>query len=238
MNLVDRRIVVIGGTSGIGLAVAEAAAAAGGQVIVASSSQHNVKRAVDLLPEGTQGYQLDATDEEAVRALFSDVGEFDHLVYTAGDYLIFKPIREISLAQARSSFEVRYWGAFMAVKYGAPGIRPAGSISLTSGIIATRPAPNLTAPASATGAVESLVRALAVELAPLRVNAVRLGPVGRKAQEGSEHDQAELYRTISQKMLTKRMGTPSEAASSYLYLMQNGFSTGTVLVPDGGFTLA
>jgi NAD(P)-dependent dehydrogenase (short-subunit alcohol dehydrogenase family) len=237
MDLADQKVVVIGGTSGVGLAVAEAAGYAGASLVVASSNAEHVTSAVDKLPKGTRGYQLDVRDEAGVKNFFDTVGEFDHLVFTAGDYLVFKPLGEITLAVARECFEVRYWGAFTAAKYGAPRVRQGGSFVFTSGIITVRPVAGIAAAASATGAVEALTRQLAVELAPIRVNAVRLGPVGRKPQPGEEAHQAELYRTISAKLLTKRMGRPAEAAGAYLYLMENGFSTGTLLGLDGGYLL-
>jgi NAD(P)-dependent dehydrogenase (short-subunit alcohol dehydrogenase family) len=233
----DRRVVVIGGTSGIGFAIAEAAAGAGASVSVASSSAENVASALDRLPRGVEGFRLDVTSETGMQAFFKEVGEFDHLAYTAGDYLLFKPIHDITMNEARGSFSVRYWGAFMAVKYGMASIRPAGSFVLTSGIVSVRPPASLAAPASAVGAVETLARALAVELAPVRVNAVRLGPVGRKPQPGEEEHQRVLYQAVSDRLPGKRMGLASEAAAAYLYLMDNGFSTGTILTTDGGYTL-
>jgi NAD(P)-dependent dehydrogenase (short-subunit alcohol dehydrogenase family) len=237
MAIAGQRVVVIGGTSGIGLAVARAVAEGGGIPVVASSSKKNVDNAVAEIGGAAEGQQVDAADEESVRSLFERIGEFDHLVYTAGPYLLFKPLSEVTLAEARDSFDVRYWGAFAAAKYGAPALRPGGSLVFTSGIISTRPSANLAAPVSATGAVEALTRSLAVELSPIRVNTVRLGPVGRKPEPGSEHDQAELYKQISEKLPIKRMGTAQEAAAGYLHLMENGFVTGTVFTLDGGYVL-
>jgi len=237
MGIVGQRVVVIGGTSGIGLAVAGAVARGGGVPIVASSTKERIDEAVEALGGAAEGHRVDAGDEDSIRALFAQVGEFDHLVYTAGPYLLFKSLAEVSLAEARDSFDVRYWGAFAAAKYATAGLRPGGSIVFTSGIISARPAANLAAPVSATGAVEALTRALAVELAPIRVNVVRLGPVGRKPEEGSEHDQGELYQQIRDKLLIKRMGTPQEAAAGYVHLLENGFITGSVVTLDGGYIL-
>lgn len=237
MGIAGQRVVIIGGTSGIGFAVADASLQAGASVAIASSNQQNVDDALSRLPAGTQGYQLDVRDEEAIQGFFKEVGKFDHIVYTAGDYLLFKEIKDITMSEARDCFSVRYWGAFMVAKYGMSGIRADGSLVLTSGIVAVRPPAGLAAGASATTAVESLARALAVELAPVRVNVVRLGPVGRKPQQGMEEHQKEVYKAVSEKLPLKRLGQSSEAAAAYLYLMHNSFSTGTVLTTDGGFTL-
>jgi NAD(P)-dependent dehydrogenase (short-subunit alcohol dehydrogenase family) len=241
MSLAAQKVVVIGGTSGIGLAVAQAAAADGAQVVVASSNENNVKEALNTLPDSAAGHRLDATDEDAVRAFFAGVGEFDHLAYTAGDYLTNAPVAELSLEQARATFEVRYFGAFLAAKHAAATLRPTGSMTFTSGIIVARPAKGVAPSASAAGAVETLARALAVELAPVRVNTVRLGPFGRKAQSSEQapqtHDREALYQAVAAKLLTGRMGRHEQAAAAYVYLMGSGFTTGTVLVPDGGYTL-
>lgn len=239
LSLTGRKVVVLGGTSGIGFAVARAAAEHGAEVVVASSNAERVEQAVAQLPPGARGHRVDLTEEDQIRDLFEQVGEFDHLAYTAGDYLPFKPIGELSLKEARECFEVRFWGAFTAAKYGAPAVRPGGSFVFTSGIIVARPAPNLSATVSSATAVEGLTKELAVELAPVRVNAVRLGPIGRKPKEGTEPDEEHkaLYKAVSEKLLTKRMGRPEEAALAYLYLFENGFSTGTVLPAEGGYTL-
>jgi NAD(P)-dependent dehydrogenase (short-subunit alcohol dehydrogenase family) len=236
MEIADKKVVLIGGTSGIGLATARAAAAGGAEVLVASRSRDNVDKALTALPSSAAGDTVDVTDEADVARFFERVGEFDHLVFTAGAHLYFTSIQEISTRAARDCFEIRFWGPFMAAKYGAARIRAGGSIVLTSGIVAVRPVPNTAAQSTATGAVDALTRALAVELSPVRVNAVRLGPVPTEADPFSSPN-APLYRTIADKLLTKRLGRPDEAAAAYLYLMSSGYTTGVILTLDGGFVL-
>lgn len=171
MGLRGQRIVV-GGTSGIGLAVAEAAAREGAEVVVASRRQENVDAALRRLPEGTEGRALDATDEDAVRAFFEAVGDFDHLVCTAGESLLMESLADADLARARRFLDTRLWGAYTAVMHGASRIRQGGSVVLTTGTAGRRPLPGTTVAASLCGAMESLTRALALELAPVRVNVV------------------------------------------------------------------
>src|ERR1700688_4368688 len=118
MTLKDKRIVVLGGTSGIGLAVAEAAATDGAQVLVASSDDERVKRALRMLPASAEGHVLDLSNATAVEAFFDAVGPLDHLVYTAGESLKLSPLAEGNIASARHFFELRYWGAFMAARWG------------------------------------------------------------------------------------------------------------------------
>jgi NAD(P)-dependent dehydrogenase (short-subunit alcohol dehydrogenase family) len=237
MPLNAASVIVIGGTSGIGLAVAEQAAARGAHVTVASSNQDRVDEAIKTLPHGTRGARLDVTDEAAVRDFFQHTGRFDHLVYTAGEPLLLKPVTELTTAEARLFFQTRYWGAFTAVKQAVPLLRDSGSIVLSSGTVVSRPAKGTAAAASVTGATEALVRALAVELAPLRVNAVRPGPVRTALWHGTVPDPEALYNDFSQQLLLHRIGEPGEAAAAYIYLMSNGFTTGTVITADGGQSL-
>src|SRR4029453_19326782 len=118
---------------------------------------------------------LDVTSEDAIERFFADLGPFDHLAYTAGDDLPLGPLSSIDLHRARARFEIRYWGAVAAVKYGVPSIRAGGSIVLTSGFSANRPRAGWTSQATIQSAIEGLTRALAVELGPIRVNAVSPG---------------------------------------------------------------
>jgi NAD(P)-dependent dehydrogenase (short-subunit alcohol dehydrogenase family) len=235
VEMSQQRVVVIGGTSGIGFAVADAAARAGAEVVVAARTQEKLDRAVSRLPAGTTGRPLDVTDEDSVGHFFSDLGEFDHLVYTAGDHLRMQALNDISVAKAKGCFDTLYWGALTAAKHAAPGIRAAGSMVFTSGVIAVHPAPATLVQAGVAGAVESMIRTLAVELAPVRVNGVRLGPV--PTVPSSLPNEEELYRVLAGQLLTGRVGTPAEAAAAYLYLLRGTFTTGAILPADGGYTL-
>ena len=239
ITLQKSRVVVAGGTSGIGFGVAEAAAQAGAEVIIASSNPERVAAALDRLPQGTRGEALDLTDEAQVSAFFARVGAFDHLVYTAGETLLLQNLADLSIEAARRAFEVRYWGALKAVKFGASLIRAGGSITLTSGVASSRPIPAWTIPASILGAIESLTRTLAVELAPLRVNAVSPGVVRTALWDTimSEADREGLFAQFAEKLPVGRVGEASDIAQTYLYLMQQGFSTGQVIIAAGGHVL-
>jgi NAD(P)-dependent dehydrogenase (short-subunit alcohol dehydrogenase family) len=177
MTLEGKRIIVLGGSSGIGLAVAQAAAGQGALVVIASSQSARVDQALATLPAGAEGHALDLGDETAVARLFARLGAFDHLAFTAGGPLRLGAVEEIDVAAARGYFGLRYFGALMAAKQGAPKIRPGGSITFTSGLASARPRAGWALGASICGAMEGLTRALAVELAPLRVNIVAPGVV-------------------------------------------------------------
>jgi NAD(P)-dependent dehydrogenase (short-subunit alcohol dehydrogenase family) len=236
--LTNQRIVIIGGSSGMGLATARAAAAAGAAVTIASGDQGRLDTALAGLPGNCDGAVADTRSEADVAALFAEVGELDHLVYTAGDGIAQRPVKDMSLEDARQLFEVRFWGAVAAVKHAAPRLRAGGSIVLTSGTIGVRPAPGAALAAGGAGAVEGLTRGLAVELAPIRVNAVRPGAIRTPMWDRVPEPQREaLFTTLAERTLTKTIGEPDQIAAAHLYLMENRFVTGTVLTVDGGLIL-
>lgn len=238
MNLQGQRIVILGGTSGIGLATAQAAAEDGAHLVVVSSREESVKRALATLPAGAQGHALDLSKEESIASFFGTIGAFDHLVYTAGENLELSALGELSLDWARTFFNVRYWGAFAAAKYAAPHIRPGGSIVLTTGIASLRPRKGWTVAASICGAMDGLTRALAVELAPIRVNAVSPGVVRSPLWNTMSQEEREgMYRNASAALPVGRVGEVGDVAQTYVYLMREGYSTGQVIVVDGGSVL-
>src|SRR5580658_3654683 len=169
-DLRSKRVVVLGGSSGIGLAVAEQAASQGARIVIASSNPERVQKAVEKLEGNAQGHTVDLSDESAIENLFAKLGAFDHLVFTAGDGLRLRDLAATDLQQARQAFELRYWAALAAVKYGGKSIRNGGSIVLTAGVAGQRPHKGWVVVASVCGTIEALTRALAVELAPIRVN--------------------------------------------------------------------
>ncbi|MFR9787972.1 SDR family oxidoreductase [Streptomyces sp. MB22_4] len=239
MGLRGQRVVVLGGTSGIGLAVAEGAAAEGAEVVVASRRQENVDAALKRLPQDARGEVLDTTDEAAVRAFFERLGAFDHLVYTAGETLLLESVAETGLARAQRFLDTRLWGAYAAVKYGAGSVREGGSVVLTTGTAGHRPLPGSSVVSALCGAMEALTRALAVELAPVRVNVVAPGLVRTELwRELPEAEREGLYATSATSLPVGRVGEPADVAEAYLYLMRGGYSTGSVVVVDGGGTLA
>ena len=238
MSLNGKRIVVLGGTSGIGFATAEAAAGEGASVVVASSRKESVDRALASLPDGAEGHTLDLHDEAQVVAFFDRIGALDHLVYTAGDTLRVGELAGTDLAHARQAFDLRYWGALMAVKHGRRGIRSGGSIVLTTGIASARPHKGWAVVASICGAMEALTRALAVELAPIRVNIVSPGVVRTALWSNmTPADREALYRQVGSAIPLGRVGEPQDIAQAYLYLMRADYSTGQVITIDGGTVL-
>jgi NAD(P)-dependent dehydrogenase (short-subunit alcohol dehydrogenase family) len=238
MSLHQKRVVIIGGTSGIGLAVAQGAIVDGASVVVGSSSTGKVSAAKDRLG-GTESLEIDVRNEASVEAFFTRVGAFDHLVFTAGDWSRFGggPIESLDLADAASLFAVRFWGAISAAKHAKKFIREGGSVTLTDGMIAHRPRKGSALSTAIAGAIEHLTLGLAVELAPIRVNCVCPGAIRTDVWNVIPEDQREeRFKRLTERLPVKRIGEPNEAAEAYLYLMRGGYTTGQVLRVDGGQT--
>lgn len=231
-KLNGKTVVVLGGTSGFGLATARAAANAGAQVVIGSRSKTNVDKALAELPAGVTGATVDVTDEAALNQFFNGLHGIDHLVVTAGDAF---PSANPNYQQARQAFEVRFWGGYLAANLGASHIKTGGSITLTNGIIGIRPWKGFSAGSAISGAMASLTRGLAVELAPIRVNTVCAGVIRTPLWSGmTDQDRDALFANTAAKLPVGRIGEPEDIAETYLYLMQSGFTTGQVLVIDGG----
>jgi NAD(P)-dependent dehydrogenase (short-subunit alcohol dehydrogenase family) len=239
VTLQGQKIVVIGGSSGMGLATARAAAFEGAEVTIASSRQKRVDAALSELPEGCAGVVVDVRDEANVAAVLERVGDLDHLVFTAGDSFTPRRLADLGLSDAHAVLDVRFWGAVTVIKHASPRIRPGGSIALTTGTIGQRPMPGAALAAAGAGAAEGLVRGLAVELAPVRVNAVRAGAFRTPLWDAVPEAQRDaVFTRLAQGTLTGTIGEPEQIATAHTYLMQNNYVTGTVLTVDGGLLLA
>jgi NAD(P)-dependent dehydrogenase (short-subunit alcohol dehydrogenase family) len=234
----NTRVVVLGGTSGIGLATAKAAAAAGACVVVASSNPSNVKSALAELPTGSEGYPVDASSSEALAAFFEHVGEFDHLAYTAGANLVPITLDAYSPEQGRAFLELRVVRALEAVRLAMPHLRADGSVILTSGTAAYRGGAGWFLGSAASGAIVSAARSLAVELAPIRVNVVAPGVVRSPLWNGlPQADREAMFESVGARLPLGRVAEVEDVAKAFIHLMDNDYLTGTVAVVDGG-TLA
>jgi len=237
MSLKNARVLVIGGTSGIGLGVASAAADRGAIPIVVSRRQSSVDRALAQLPEHARGAVVDLTDLSAVQRLAADVGDIEHFVFTAGESLALAPLSDLTPDVITGFFQTRFVGALTAVRVFAPRITAAGSITLTSGTAAEQPGFGAL-PVSICGAMNALTKALAVELAPIRVNAVAPGVVRTPLWDAmTDPDRQTMYDQAAQRLPLGRIGEVADTALAYLYCMEQAFGTGTVLTVDGGTVL-
>jgi NAD(P)-dependent dehydrogenase (short-subunit alcohol dehydrogenase family) len=238
VELEGKRVLIIGGSSGIGFAVARAALGQGARVIIASSSAERLRQALDRLGGGESAL-LDVTDERAVQAFFATWGVFDHIVFTAADWaqVDHNAFADLDLAAAATLFDVRFWGALAVAKHGANCVVPGGSITLTNGMAAHRPQKGLAVATAMAGAVEHLVLGLAVELAPIRVNGVCPGAIRTEAWD----ELPEAFRQVQEArlagQLVPRVGDSAEVADAYLYLMRGSYTTGQTLRVEGGWSL-
>jgi NAD(P)-dependent dehydrogenase (short-subunit alcohol dehydrogenase family) len=237
MSLTDKRVVIIGGSSGMGLATARAAAAADAYVLIAGRSKEKLHRAMEEIEGEVEGHVLDVTREDEVRDFFAGVGSLDHLVTTAATG-VSGPFLQLESSAVRGVFESKFWGQYFAARYGGPRIQPGGSITMFAGVASEKPLPGLVAYAAVNGAIEGLCRTLALELAPVRVNVVSPGIVMTPAYAGmAEQERHALFASLAEKLPVRRVGQPEDIAQTVLYLMRNGFTTGTVVSVDGGHRL-
>jgi NAD(P)-dependent dehydrogenase (short-subunit alcohol dehydrogenase family) len=237
-SLNGKRIIILGGSSGIGLATAQAAANEGAHVIIVSGNQQRIDNALKELPEGSQGHAVDLSKEQNIKTFFDGIGQFDHLVYTAGENLVLHNISETNIEEAQQFFNVRYWGSLAAVKYASKYINKGGSINLTGGIASPRPGAGWGIAASICGAMEGFTRAMAVELAPIRVNQVSPGVIKTNLWNSmSDTDRESLYTNVGNALLLKRVGEAEDIAFTFIYMMKQQFGTGQVITVDGGALL-
>lgn len=229
--LKNKKIILVGGGSGIGFAVAQKAVHAGAEVVIASRCTEKLNAAAKQLGGRVQVEQVDALDEQAVIDFFHRVGSFDHLAITIKPQLPPGRFLENELTQVRAAFDAKVWGQYRLAKHGAHCIRPNGSIVLTSGIASHRNYHDYSAVSVMNAATEALSKAIAIELAPVRVNCVCPGFVDTYP---SNLERAQQVKSVVPNMPLDRLGVASEIAEAYIYLFDNDYSTGSVMVVDGG----
>lgn len=235
MNFKGKRAVILGGTSGMGLAAAKQLRDAGASVVVAGRSEQNLENA---RTSGFDARQVDVLDRDGLANLFADVAPVDLLVSAAtGGGRALGPFLEMDLDAYQGSFR-KLWGYTNVVQIGAPHVTDGGSIVLVSGAPARRPRAGQSALASVGGAVEAFVRAVAPELAPIRINVVSPGVIDTPLIPGEGEKRNEMLRQATAKNPITRAGTADEAAAAILFALGNTFATGTTIDVDGGWLLS
>ncbi|TBZ76337.1 SDR family oxidoreductase [Rhizobium leguminosarum] len=235
------KIIIVGGSSGMGLALARRLLGEGAAVTIAGRSEDRLaaaRRALGDYP-GVATIAVDISREEEVAALFRNGRPVDHIVSTAADIGgAYQLLPSIELAAAQRVVESKFYGPLMLAKYGAAHLPPSGSITYTSGVAAYRPAARGSVVAAVNAALEGLVRALAVELAPIRINALSPGWVDTPIWSfvAGDAKQATLD-AMAQRLPAGRVGRPDDIADAIRFLIGNGFTTGTILHVEGGHRL-
>jgi NAD(P)-dependent dehydrogenase (short-subunit alcohol dehydrogenase family) len=234
--LKEARILVIGGSSGIGLAVAQQAAKAGALVTIVSRSKSKLDAALAGLAPGAAASQIDTADYAAMESFFAGEAAWDHVVVSAAQTTS-GPLRKSSLADARATMESKFWGAYHVAR--AAKVRDGGSLCFISGFRSLRPSANTVLQGAVNAALEALTRGLALEMAPVRVNAVSPGLVATPMWSGMEKaDRDRMFSGAAERLPLRRIGEASNIANAVLFLACSAFSTGSTVVVDGGGTIA
>jgi len=235
MMLQGKRAIVLGGSSGIGLATTNQLASEGALVIAAS---RNPQRAQAQVCPGVELQPCDIQDREALSALFAASAPFDILVNAAtGGVRAMGPFLQMDLDGYRGSF-AKLWGYANAVRLAVKHMDERGTIVLVSGTPARRAKPGQVALASVGGAVEAFCRAVAPELAPRRINVVSPGFIDTPMFGDDVPARQQRLAEITAPHPIPRPGTSEEVASAILFLIKNDFVTGTTVDVDGGWLLS
>ncbi|HEX5370204.1 MAG TPA: SDR family oxidoreductase [Dehalococcoidia bacterium] len=236
MNLDGKRAIVLGGTSGIGLATVRQLVAAGARVLAGSRSQEHVAAAAAEVP-GAQFISIDVLDRAALEALFAHHAGFDVLVNCAtGGERASGPFLNMDLDAFQGSFR-KLWGYANSVRLGTPQMATDGAIVLVSGFPARKASPGVSALATVGGGVEAFARAVALEIAPRRLNVVSPGIIDTPMTGGTPEERAERLARSTQRLPIPRPGTADEVADAILFLLRNDYLTGATVDVDGGALL-
>lgn len=234
MDVAGKKAIVFGGTSGIGLAAAKRLVALGAEVVAIS---RNPEKIGDV-PAGITLKKCDVLDRGALQALLEECAPYDILVSAAtGGARAIGPFLEMDMDGYKASFD-KLWGYANVVRFGAEHLSDDGAIVLVSGAPARKIKPGQVAIGSVGGAVETLVRAIAAEIAPKRINVVSPGTIDTPIVAAQGDERAAIYSKATAENIIPRAGTADEVAQGIVFLIQNDFVTGTTIDVDGGWLLS
>ena len=236
MKLQNHKVVIIGGSSGIGLATARAALDEGASVVIASRSKAKLEKANRQLGNKAQIYEVDMANKITLQKLFQEVGELNHLFISAAEpksgLLLNTDMEDI-----RSSFDTRFWGTYCATQLAAPRMVKDGSITYMSGNVAVHPIKGSSVGSASVAAVEAFARGMALELAPIRVNVIRAGLIDTPLLDNYGNQRQAIIDGFAKRVPLKRIGSAAEVAEAAIYLMKSTYTTGSILQVDGGALL-
>ncbi|GAB3437166.1 SDR family oxidoreductase [Flindersiella endophytica] len=234
------RTVIVGGTSGVGLATAQRLAKAGHEVVVTGRNPERLQAALAELPAGATGTAVDALDEAAMSEFFAGLGSVDHVVITATAAAgTFGPVSELTVGQVREAVDGKLHAYISTVRAVLPVLSKSGSITGVSALSAQGNMPGISALAAANSAVEAWMRIAAIDLAPIRVNVVSPGVIDTPwwsfLDEATRQGTFDAYAKLTP---VGRVGRPDDVAQTIQYLVESTFTTGVVLPCEGGVRLA
>jgi NAD(P)-dependent dehydrogenase (short-subunit alcohol dehydrogenase family) len=234
-----RNIVLIGGGSGIGLATARLVTAGLGTVVLGGRTPERLAAAAATLGPQADWHRVDTADQGSIDEFFGYVGDRFGAVHglftTAADYVT-GPMAELSVNRAATPFDSKFWGQYRVVKTAIPLLSPDAAVVLMSGAASARPAAVAPAYSAANAAIEGLARGLAVELAPVTVNAIAPGTVeGNLWNQRDSPMREQAFAAYLDASTIGRLAREDEIAQSVGYLLSSRITTGSTLFPDGGY---
>jgi len=239
MDLQGQRIFIIGGSSGIGLATARLLAKVGADLTLTGRDRDKLDRALDALEGNAVGDAFDATSPEALASFFDRAGPFDHLVVALSGGRGGGPFATLDLGLLRGAFDGKFWAHVAAAQGSLKTLRPDGSITFVTAASARKAMPGTAGLAAINGALNTIVPTLALELKPLRVNAVSPGVIDTPWWDKFPADQREAaFANAAATAPVGRVGRPEDVAEAIVFVIGNGFMTGTIIDCDGGLRLS
>jgi NAD(P)-dependent dehydrogenase (short-subunit alcohol dehydrogenase family) len=234
-TLSDQNAVVIGGSSGIGRACAQALKDRGATVTIVGRSKERLAKAHETLGPEVKTAAVDCADEPAAAKFFEAQEAIDHLIITVAGGAALGPFVDVSVTGVRETFEGKFWPYLIAMHHGAKKLKPGGTMTLVTGASAIAAVPTASSLGAVNGALEGMVKTLAVELAPCRVNAVSPGLTDTEAWSRiPDNIRENMYAQSAADTPVGRIGQPEDIAGAVMACIENGFLTGLVLPCDGG----
>lgn len=236
-NLKNKNVVVVGGTSGIGLEITRQAAEAGANVWAIGRSEKYIESAKASINVDIQFASIDIHDADKLKALFTEIGTIDHLVGNAtGANRTVAPFMKQTAEQFSEAFN-KFWGYTNLVRTGVPFMSEESSITLVSGVIARKCKPGASSISCVGNAVEGFCRAVALEIAPIRLNCVAPGTIDTTMHAWMADNKDKQLQAMTDGQAISRAGRPEEVAGAVSYLMTATYVTGTTIDVDGGYLL-
>jgi NAD(P)-dependent dehydrogenase (short-subunit alcohol dehydrogenase family) len=232
----DSNVLVVGGSSGIGAATAQAFAKLGARVTIASRNQAKLDAVAKGIGANIKTAALDTTDEAAVSAFFSSAGEFDHVVISAAQ-TPGGPIRQLALEDAHAAMNSKFWGAYHVARVAR--IKAGGSLTFVSGFLSVRPSKTSVLQGAINAALEALSRGLALELSPVRVNTVSPGLIATPLwSKLSDDARQSMFDGAAARLPAQVMGQAEDIANAIVYLASTPYASGSTVLVDGGASIA